>query len=198
MVCQPAFRQNARSYNRLMNKRLPAAIIALSFSLWAQTIEPPVVKTQTQPEYPPELRYYLTDHAIVQLSIDEDGVPFALQSTMQIPDNVVRAIRRWRFEPAHRGAGPVAVAMSVAVPIRRPLSEAMALRRRWTSTERNRQGLQDRERSGRIGVWRPLRQKIAQNPGDLTSRLARFATPCGTILLRTQRSACIMFAGSRR
>jgi TonB family protein len=154
-----------------MNKWLPGAILALSFSLCAQTIEPPVVKTQTQPEYPPELKYYLTDHPTVQLSIDEDGVPFALQSTTQIPDNVVQAIRRWRFEPAHQGNRAVAVAVSTAITVRRPLSEATALRRRWTSTKEIDEAYKTAKDLDESGLA-ALEQKIAQNPGDLTSRLA--------------------------
>ncbi len=154
-----------------MNKWLPGALLALSFSLCAQTITPPVVKTQTQPEYPPELKYYLTDHPAVQLSIDEDGVPFALQSTLQIPDNVVRAIRRWRFEPARQGNRAVAVAVSAAVSVRRPLSEATGLRRRWTSTKEIDESYKIAKDLDEFGLA-ALEQKLAQNPADLTSRLA--------------------------
>ena len=153
-----------------MNKWLPAALLALSLGLRAQTITPPVVKTQTQPEYPPELKYYLTEHPAVQLSIDEEGVPFALQSTLQLPDNVVRAIRRWRFEPARQGNRAVAVAVSAAVPVRRPLSEATSLRRRWTSTKEINDSYQTAKDLDEAGLA-AFEQKIAQNPADLTSRL---------------------------
>jgi hypothetical protein len=150
--------------------RLLSAILFLSFGLLAQKVEPPVAKTQEEPRYPAELRYYLVDHPTLQLTIDEKGAPFALQSTMRIPNNVVSAIRQWRFEPAHLGNRPVAVAISMVIPIRRPLSEAMGLRRRWASTEEINaayKAAKDLDESGLAAI----EQKIAQNPNDVVSRL---------------------------
>jgi TonB family protein len=147
-----------------------SAILFLSFGLLAQKVEPPVSKTQVVPEYPPELRYYLVDRPTVQLTIDEKGVPFALQSTMRIPDNVVSAIRQWRFEPAHLGNRPMAVGISMVVPIRRPLSEATGLRRRWASTEDINaayKAAKDLDESGLAAI----EHKIALNPNDVLSRL---------------------------
>lgn len=142
----------------------------LSFGLLAQRVEPPVARTPLEPAYPAEMTYYLVDHATVQLSIDERGVPFALQSTIRIPDNVFSAIRRWRFQPAHLGKRPVAVAVSTVLPIRRPLSEAGRLRRRWSSTEEINaayKAARDLDEAGLAAI----QQKIARNPNDVTSRL---------------------------
>lgn len=150
--------------------RALTAILLLSAGLLAQKVEPPVARTQAEPEYPAELKYFLVDHPTVQLTIDDKGVPFSLQSTMRIPSNVVTAIRQWRFEPARLGTRPVAVAISMVMPIRRPLSEAMGLRRRWESTEEMNaayKAAKDLDESGLAAV----EQKIARNPNDVPSRL---------------------------
>lgn len=150
------------------------ALLFLGFSLLAQKIETPIPKAQAEPEYPAELRYYLVDHPTVQLTLDERGVPFALQSTMRLPNNVVSAIRQWRFAPAHQGNRPVAVAMSMVMPVRRPLSEAMGLARRWTSTDEVNEAskaAKDLDETGLAAV----EQKIAQNPNDVRSRLVEIS-----------------------
>jgi TonB family protein len=142
----------------------------LSFCLWGQKLVPPVVKTQADPVYPPELKYYFVDQATVKLTVDDNGAPFAIASSLPIPDNVVSAVREWRFEPARQGNKAVGVQISLNLPVRRPLSEADGLGRRWQQTKGYIDACKtarDLDEKGAAAVD----QAIARNPADVESRL---------------------------
>jgi len=147
-----------------------ATLLFLSLALAAQTIDPPVVKKQVEPQYPDDLKFYITDHPEVKLTVDERGEPFAVESPIKIPDNVVKALRQARFEPAHEGKRSVAVTILLAMPIRRPLSETGGLTRAWANPKEIAEaqtiakGLND---EGDAAIL----QKIGQNPIDVQSRL---------------------------
>ncbi len=153
-----------------MRTRLSAILLLLSLTLMAQTLDPPVVKTQVEPSYPDALKFYITDYPIVKLTIDEKGEPYAIESPMKIPDNVVQALRKARFEPAHQRKTPVAVAISMMLPIRRSLSEAQGLGRTFVTTneitdaDRIAKGLDD---AGEAAI----EQQIAQSPADVQQHL---------------------------
>lgn len=101
-------------------------------------------------------------------TIDENGMPFALKSTMRIPKNVVSAIRQWRFGPAQMGNRSAAVAISMVMPIRRPLSKAMGLLRRWASTEEIDAAYKAAKNLDESELT-VTEQKILQNPNDVLS-----------------------------
>jgi hypothetical protein len=142
----------------------------LSFCLGAQSLVPPTVKTQIEPVYPPELKYYVVDHVTAKLTMDDKGVPFAIQSDQQIPDNVVSALRKWRFEPASQGHKAVGVEISLDLPVRRPLSEAGGLGRHWQQTKEYIEGCKTARELDEKGAA-AVDQAIARNPADVQSRL---------------------------
>lgn len=153
-----------------MRTRLFAIFLLSGLALTAQTIDPPAVKTQVEPLYPDDLKFYITDHPEVKLTIDERGEPFAIESPVRIPDNVVKAIRQSRFEPAHQGKRPVAVTISLMMPIRRPLSDAQSLTRTSTSTSEINDAGKTAKALDDAGEAE-IERRIAQNPGDVQSRL---------------------------
>src|SRR5438270_933025 len=95
-------------------------ITLLGFACSAAELKP--IK-QVQPEYPDMGSAYIVDEAEVRMVVTGDGVPFSLESNIGLPDNVVRALAAWRYQPfgsANKGA-----TISLAVPVRRPLSPAL-------------------------------------------------------------------------
>ena len=109
---------------------LAASIVGL---LPAQDrIEPPVAESQVQPQYPPELRSFLIEPAQVELTIDQQGVPFALKSATSLPDSVVQALAKWRFRPAKQNGVPVGFRVPILVPVHRPIAEMVGrMTRSW-------------------------------------------------------------------
>jgi TonB family protein len=150
--------------------RQVSILFFLCFCLGAQSLVPPTVKTQIEPVYPPDLKYYVVDHVTAKLTIDDKGEPFAIQSDLQLPDNVVRAVRHWRFEPGRQGKKAVGVEISLDLPVRRPLSEASGLGRHWQQTKEYIEGCKtarDLDEKGAAAVD----QAIERNPADVQSRL---------------------------
>lgn len=147
-----------------------SALFCLSFCLAAQNLVPPAVKTQIDPVYPPGMKYYLVDHVTAKLTIDDRGEPFAIETDQQIPDNVVSAVRKWRFEPARQGNKAVGVEISLDLPVRRPLSEASGLGRHWQQTKEYIEGCKSAQNLDEKGAA-SVEQAVARNPADVQSRL---------------------------
>jgi len=150
--------------------RRSSVLFFLAFCLCGQTLVPPSIKTQVDPIYPPELKHYLVDHATAKLTVDDNGVPFAIESNVQIPDNEVSALRKWRFEPARQGKKAVGVEISLDLPVRRPLSQADGLGRHWQQTKEYLDGCKTARDLDEKGAA-ALDQAIARNPADVQSRL---------------------------
>ena len=84
-------------------------------------IEPPTFEKRIEPEYPADLRSFVIETAQVEIVIDQQGAPFSLKSMTSLPDNVVRAMSKWRFRPAKKNGTAVGYRLSVVMPIRRPV-----------------------------------------------------------------------------
>ena len=62
------------------------------------------------------------DVAEVNLIMDATGVPFSLESSVGLPDYVVKALEQWRYSPYKKNGQAVPFAAKLTVPIARPLT----------------------------------------------------------------------------
>jgi TonB family protein len=107
---------------------LTCCLVALSFSgvLGAQErVEAPLVDKQVLPEYPADFKSFVVDNARVQLIVDPHGVPFSVISAPGLPDNVVQALSKWRFHSDRGSAAAAGRSVTIRIPIRRTIGEAI-------------------------------------------------------------------------
>lgn len=83
--------------------------------------QPPRPIVRTNPVYPPDLqRAGIGGEVVVRFIVDRDGTtksPFIISSTNPaFNENVLRAIRSWRFEPGVRQGAKVPVYVDQAIP----------------------------------------------------------------------------------
>ena len=98
------------------------AAAALAVLLHSQTV-PPTVLQKVEPEYGPSQRALVIDPTQVEMTVDADGAVAALKSSTGLPDNVVQALRRWRFTPGAKNGKREWFAMNVIVPLKRPIDQ---------------------------------------------------------------------------
>jgi hypothetical protein len=121
-------------------KILRVLLIALCLSpcLSAQDkTQPPVLVTKVEPDYRNLATGYLVDVAEVEMTLDAVGVPFALKSSVGLPDNVVQALSEWRYQPYKKNGHAVPCALTMNVPIRRQITPLLErnIRPRWVPTD---------------------------------------------------------------
>lgn len=167
----------------------------LSFCLWGQKFPPagegeggarpgyppgqkfiPSTMTnemEAEPVYSPDLKYFFVDHAQVKLVIDniaDKGAPLMIDSNVPLPDNVMSAIRKWRFKPERVWGKSTSTQIFVTFPVRRPLSEADSLGRHWQPAKEYMDGCSTARQLDGKGAA-AVDQAIARNPADVQSRL---------------------------
>ena len=89
---------------------------------------------RSTPERHREVQYpTLLSHSRVEMIIDTRGDPFSVNASPALPDDVVRSLSRWRFEPAKKNGQPAFFDVVMIVPLPSPLTPAAerALRRVW-------------------------------------------------------------------
>lgn len=74
-----------------------------------------VITKQVEPDWGTLTSGYLVEQREVNLGVDPTGTPFAIQAKTSIPDNVVRALRQWRFKTGN-------FVLPIKVPVRLPLT----------------------------------------------------------------------------
>jgi Gram-negative bacterial TonB protein C-terminal len=104
------------------SRLLLLGICGASLLLAADRIEPPVLVTQVDPNYGNLTSGYLVDVADVQITLDAAGIPFALSSSVGLPDNVVEALGQWRYRPYKKNGHNVPCSFSIKLPVRRPIT----------------------------------------------------------------------------
>jgi TonB family protein len=90
--------------------------------LAADRIETPVMITHADPNYGNLTSGYLVDVAEVRIALDAAGAPFALNSSVGLPDNVVEALAQWRYRPYKKNGHSVPCSFSITLPFRRPIT----------------------------------------------------------------------------
>lgn len=98
--------------------------------------QPPVLITKVEPDYESSTAY-LIDVAELELTLDDRGVPFALKSSVGLPDNVVRALSQWRYRPYKKSGHAVPCALKMNFTFRRPITPVVehAIRPSWAPTD---------------------------------------------------------------
>jgi hypothetical protein len=140
--------------------------------------QPPVVTRKVDAEYPPEMaKSYLLENVAVHMGIGPDGAPFDLNAVAPLPDNVVRALAQWRFQPGTRGGQPVAYSIGLNVRVHRPITRAVesSLRRRWPAMDKE---VKDAMQAGKAldaAGAAQLERGLAGNPASLRDRIALLA-----------------------
>jgi TonB family protein len=142
----------------------------------AQNNVPGSVERRVEAEYPPELsKSYLVDHVTVQMTVDSNGVPYALNgeshdpvssSPAPLPDNIVRALAKWKFHPEKKD-GPFFVTLSV--PVRRSIPQGLEdfYRRRWSPFDKESIAAIKAAKELDADGAAKLAERIHGNPGDV-------------------------------
>src|ERR1700691_1945986 len=117
------------------------------------------------------------------MAIGPDGAPFELDAVAPLPDNVVRALVQWRFQPGTRDGQPAAYAIGLNVPIHRPITAGMefSLRRRWSTMNKE---IKDAIKAGTA--------LDGAAPVNWSRALRRILPACGTA------SRCLLTSPTRR
>jgi hypothetical protein len=129
-------------------------------------------------EYPAEMgKSYILENVAVRMAIGPDGAPFDLNAVAPLPDNVVRALEQWRFQPGTRDGQPIAYSIGLNVPVRRPINRVMelSLRRRWLTMNKE---IQDAIRAGTAqdaAGAAQLERGLAEGPGGRLDRITLLA-----------------------
>lgn len=115
-------------------------LLGISFCCWlpaGDRTQPPVLLTQVDPDYRALTTGYLVDVADVQMTLDAKGVPFALNSSIGLPDNVVEALSLWRYRPYKKDGRDVPCSFTIKLPIRRAITPFLErhIRRAWTPAD---------------------------------------------------------------
>ena len=79
----------------------------------------------SQPEYRREVQNpTLLSHSRVEMIIDTRGDPFSVNASPALPDDLVRSLSRWHFEPAKKNGQPAFFDVVMIVPLPTPLTAA--------------------------------------------------------------------------
>ncbi|MGA2737521.1 MAG: energy transducer TonB, partial [Bryobacteraceae bacterium] len=140
--------------------------------------QPPVATRKVEAEYPPEMaKSYVLENVSVRMAIGPDGAPFDLNAVGSLPDNVVRALEQWRFQPGTRDGQPASYAIGLNVPVRRPITRIMefSLRRRWLTMDKE---IKDAIKAGAAldaAGAAQLEQGLVESPASLRDRVTLLA-----------------------
>ena len=85
-------------------------------------IDPPVLINKVEPAYPDLTSAYIVDVTNVEMTIAQDGIPFALNASEELPDEVVAALSQWQFRPGKKDGREAAFDIKLTVPIRRAIT----------------------------------------------------------------------------
>lgn len=126
--------------------RILAIAVCLSVPLWAEDrLQLPVLVTKVDPDYRSLQTGYVADIAEIEVTLDARGVPFALKSSVGLPDNVVEALRQWRYEPLKKNGHASASLIKMTFPFRRAMTPVLerTIRPAWApKDERVRQAIE--------------------------------------------------------
>lgn len=143
----------------------------------AKSVEPPLLLTKVEPDTTGLTSDVLIDLTHVNMTVDSDGEPFALESSDGLPDRVVTALAQWRFKPGTKDGRRAAFAISFTVPVRQELTARLerSLALTWSAS-----GLFT-EILDLSNQWDP--KEIKKRAGRLSSAMEREEMIHGTALL---------------
>ncbi|HXR76613.1 MAG TPA: energy transducer TonB [Bryobacteraceae bacterium] len=104
----------------------------------AAVIEPPILINKVEPDYPGLISAYIVDVTTVEMTVAEDGIPFALNASEELPDEVVTALSQWQFRPGKKDGRDTAFDIKLTVPVRRAITPTLEASYRlswWPSGE---------------------------------------------------------------
>ncbi|HEX3681972.1 MAG TPA: energy transducer TonB [Bryobacteraceae bacterium] len=124
------------SFMKILRVLLVALCLSSCLSAQDKT-QPPVLVTKVEPDYRNLTAGYFVDIAEVEMTLDAAGVPFALKSSVGLPDNVVQALSAWRYQPYKKNGHAVPCALTMNVPIRRQITPLLegAIQPGWFPTD---------------------------------------------------------------
>ena len=158
------------------NKLGVSVLFAAVRLIQAQNVTAPVPIHQVQPEWGADLTQgYLEDITQVELVVDPEGNPYSLKGTL--PDNVVMALSRWRFQPGKKDGRPAAFSIVIKVPLRRTINpdiERSFGRRGVFLPKEQADGIQLGAELG-AAVASELQQSLAADPKNLKARATLLA-----------------------
>ena len=96
---------------------LRVVLFAISVQAYAQFIGPSVIQ-RVEPIYGADADKLIPDLMEVKLVLDERGDLYSLDSMMGLSDNVVGALAKWKFRPGSKDGKPVAITVSIGIPVR--------------------------------------------------------------------------------
>jgi hypothetical protein len=150
--------------------------ILLLGTLCAQEqIQPPVLEKQVEPDYPADLKLFLIEPTRVEMVVNQEGIPFSLKSATGLTDNVVQALAKWRFRPARKNGAFVASAVTIFVPIHRPIEVMMGRMVRFWSTSKDMMEAFAAAKDLDVGKAAKLEEDLTGNPENLKARLTLLA-----------------------
>ena len=157
----------------------PCSLLALLLPGALSAQEPPAapeIVKQVPPEYPADLKSFFIDVARVQVIVDPQGIPLSLISNTGLPDYVVQALSQWRFRPAPKSKTGAGYAVTVRLPIRRPVGDMIGgMGRFWHAS---RKAVDDAFAAAKdLDETRAaaLEKDLAANPDNLNARLSLLA-----------------------
>jgi len=99
--------------------------------------QPPVLITKVEPDYRNVATGYVVESAELEMTLDAAGVPFALKSSVALPDNVVQAVSQWRYRPYKDKGRAVPCAFNLTLAFRRQITPVLesSILPRWSPLE---------------------------------------------------------------
>jgi hypothetical protein len=165
--------------------------LALGLALLLQGLDdavvPPVLIHQAEPQYGADLqKAFLVDHVRIEVVVDRDGQPFAVEAAAGIPEPVVQAISQWRFKPGTKGGKNEPFKIAATMAVRESLSGASEqnLRRQWHAPYTD-HTLNDDLRAGESFSQAQATSAegvVEKNPADIDTRaklIAYYASEAG-------------------
>jgi purine nucleosidase len=107
-------------------RALASIVLVMVGVLRAQVVGPEIIQ-KVLPEDDATLAHYLIDPTRVEVSVDDAGNPFALSADAGLPDNLVRALGKWRFRPGTKDGKKVPFALFVDTQVKRPVDRYLSI-----------------------------------------------------------------------
>ncbi len=134
---------------------------------------PPVLLSQPEPVYGPELsKYYLQTPTRLTLVIDDHGIPFSLDPSSGLADNVISAISQWRYRPGRKDGANVPFSIRLIYPVRTLLDAARerTLQRRPNYLTKDLAKAMESGTGLDSGAAEMLEQNLASDPKSIEAR----------------------------
>jgi hypothetical protein len=134
---------------------------------------PPVLISEPEPVYGTELsKYYLQTPTRLTLVIDDHGIPFSLDPSSGLPDNIISAISQWRYRPGRKDGANVPFSIRLVYPVRTLLDAARerSLQRRPNYVPKDLAKAMESGTGLDSGAAAMLEQSLAADPKSVDAR----------------------------